>query len=150
MTLRPQDSQAIVSPGSRFPLPSGCRCGDSSSTAWDPGGRSTDVRRSRLSGLWWGFVSECVESGPEGGDGGKQCRRRRLPNGWQNGSFSYEKKQKSCTLLSENKRDIQLHVDKAHILRKGGRWIWCRLQGGGLDDVLPRREKDRGWQGYDK
>ena len=61
-----------------------------------------------------------------------------------------KRNKESSKLLNENKRDIQLHVDKAHILRKGGRWIRCHLQGGGLDDVLPRRGKDRGWQGYDR
>ena len=33
-------------------------------------------------------------AGSEGGDGGKQCKRGRLPNGWQNGSLSYKKKNK--------------------------------------------------------
>ncbi len=150
MTIRPQDSQAIVSPGRRFALPSGCRCGDSSSTAWNPGGWPTDVGRSRLSELRCGFVSECVGSGPEGGDGGKQCKRRRLPNGWQNGSLSYAKKQSHVHFCSVNKQDIQLHVDKAHIVRKGGRWIRCHLQSGGLDDVLQRRGKDTRQQGYNK
>ena len=60
------------------------------------------------------------------------------------------KETKSFTFLGENKRDVQLHVDKAHILQKGGRWIRCHLPGGGLGDVLPRRGKDRGWQGYGK
>jgi len=43
-----------------------------------------------------------------------------------------------------------LHVDKAHILRKGGRWILCHLQSGGIVDVLPQPKKNIGWQGVRK
>jgi len=37
----------------------------------------------------------------------------------------------------------ELLADKARILRKGGRWIRCRLQAVGIDEILPRREKDK-------
>jgi hypothetical protein len=59
-----------------------------------------------------------------------------------------KRKQSHVHFCSENKYDIQLHVDKAHILRKGGRWIRCHLQLGGIVDALPQRGKDRGQQGY--
>jgi hypothetical protein len=54
-----------------------------------------------------------------------------------------EKGQSHVHSRSENNRDIQLLVDRARILRKGGRWIRCRLQAVGIDAVLPRREKDK-------
>lgn len=56
------------------------------------------------------------------------------------------RKQSHAHFCGENKHDIRLHVDKAHILRKGGRWIRCHLPGGGIVAVLPQPEKNIGWQ----
>jgi hypothetical protein len=53
-----------------------------------------------------------------------------------------ERKQGHVHFRGENKRDIRLHVNKAHMLRKGGRWIRCHLPNEGIDDVLQRREKN--------
>jgi hypothetical protein len=48
-----------------------------------------------------------------------------------------KKKESHVHFCSENKHHIQPHGDKAHILRKGDRWIRCHSLSGGLSDVLP-------------
>jgi len=42
----------------------------------------------------------------------------------------------------KDEHNVQLLVDKVHILRRGDRWIRCHLQGVRVNDVVPRRGKD--------